>query len=51
VVAGHYLLAFVEMFQRDIERFKDCRKRTNVPPNGRQAPWQSRRNGRAGRKR
>lgn len=34
VVAGHYLLAFVEMFQRDIERFQDCRKRVNILPLG-----------------
>jgi len=34
VVAGHYLLAYVEMFQRDIERFRDCRKRTNILPLG-----------------
>lgn len=34
VTAGHYLLAFVEMLQRDNERFADCRKRVNVLPLG-----------------
>ena len=34
VTAGHYLLAFVEMLQRDYERFGDCRKRVNVLPLG-----------------
>lgn len=31
---GHYLLAYVNMFLRDAERFKDCRKRINVLPLG-----------------
>ncbi|HYG75829.1 MAG TPA: argininosuccinate lyase [Planctomycetota bacterium] len=34
VTVGHYLLAFVEMLQRDFERFGDCRKRTNILPLG-----------------
>jgi argininosuccinate lyase len=34
VTVGHYLLAFVEMLQRDFERFGDCRKRLNVLPLG-----------------
>ena len=34
VTVGHYLLAFVEMLQRDIERFADCRKRMNILPLG-----------------
>ncbi|HEY3322227.1 MAG TPA: argininosuccinate lyase [Planctomycetota bacterium] len=34
VTAGHYLLAFVEMLQRDSDRFNDCRKRTNILPLG-----------------
>ena len=34
VTAGHYLLAFVEMLQRDNERFADCRKRVNILPLG-----------------
>ena len=34
VTTGHYLLAFVEMLQRDYERFADCRKRVNVLPLG-----------------
>jgi len=34
VTAGHYTLAFVEMLQRDFERFGDCRKRVNVLPLG-----------------
>ncbi|MGD0093436.1 MAG: argininosuccinate lyase [Planctomycetota bacterium] len=34
VTAGHYLLAFVEMLQRDQERFADCRKRANILPLG-----------------
>ncbi len=29
VTIGHHLLAYVEMFQRDIERFSDSLKRTN----------------------
>jgi argininosuccinate lyase len=34
VTLGHYLLAFVEMLQRDSERFADCRKRANILPLG-----------------
>ncbi len=30
VLAAHYLLAYVEKFQRDRERLADCRKRVNV---------------------
>ena len=31
---GHYLAAYAFMFARDIDRFKDCRKRVNVLPLG-----------------
>lgn len=31
---GHYLLAYANMFMRDIERFSDCRKRVNIMPLG-----------------
>jgi argininosuccinate lyase len=34
VLVGHWLLAYVEMFLRDAERLKDCRKRLNVCPLG-----------------
>lgn len=34
VTAGAYLLAYVEQFQRDRERFQDARKRVNVCPLG-----------------
>ncbi|MCP3965577.1 MAG: argininosuccinate lyase [Lentisphaerae bacterium] len=34
VLFGHHLLAYVEMFARDIERLLDCRKRVNVMPLG-----------------
>jgi len=34
VLLGHHLLAYVEMFQRDRERFRDCLKRTDVCPLG-----------------
>ena len=34
VLAGHYLLAFVEQMQRDRGRFTDCRERVNVCPLG-----------------
>ena len=34
VTIGHYLLAFVEMLDRDRERFADCRKRANILPLG-----------------
>jgi len=32
--AGHYALAYVEMFQRDVERLEDCDKRVAVSPLG-----------------
>lgn len=31
---GHYMMAYFEMFYRDIQRFLDCRKRTDVLPLG-----------------
>jgi argininosuccinate lyase len=34
VTWGHYLLSFVEMLQRDIERFEDSLKRVNICPLG-----------------
>jgi argininosuccinate lyase len=34
VTLGHHLLAYVEMFGRDIGRFKDCRARMNECPLG-----------------
>jgi argininosuccinate lyase len=34
VLAAHWLLAYVEMFQRDSERLADCRKRVNLCPLG-----------------
>ena len=34
VLLAHYLLAFWEMFDRDEERFRDCRKRIDVMPLG-----------------
>ncbi len=34
VQAGHWLLAYVEMFLRDADRLADCRKRLNVCPLG-----------------
>ena len=34
VVAGHVLLAYVEMLQRDADRLSDARKRVNVCPLG-----------------
>ena len=34
VLVAHHLLAYFEMAQRDIERFKDCRRRANVLPLG-----------------
>jgi len=34
VLLGHHLLAYVEMFQRDKERFQDCLKRTDACPLG-----------------
>jgi argininosuccinate lyase len=34
VLLSHHLLAYFEMFARDIERFSDCLKRVNVMPLG-----------------
>ncbi|GHA71218.1 argininosuccinate lyase [Formosimonas limnophila] len=34
ITFGHHLLAYVNMFGRDVERFLDCRKRTNLLPLG-----------------
>lgn len=34
VLAGHYFLAYVEKYQRDRERARDCRRRVNVLPLG-----------------
>ncbi len=34
VLLAHHLLAYFEMLQRDIERFSDCLKRTDVLPLG-----------------
>jgi len=34
VLVGHWLLAYVEMFLRDMERLADCRKRVNLSPLG-----------------
>ncbi len=34
VTFGHHLLAYVEMFARDAERFADCRRRVNRLPLG-----------------
>lgn len=34
VTLAHHLLAYFQMFQRDVERLKDCYKRTNVMPLG-----------------
>src|SRR4029079_12947769 len=34
VYFAHHLLAYVEMFQRDLERIADARKRINVLPLG-----------------
>lgn len=34
VLFSHHLLAYVEMFERDVQRFSDCRKRVNVMPLG-----------------
>jgi len=34
VLLAHHLLAYFEMLQRDIDRFKDCLKRTDVMPLG-----------------
>ncbi len=34
ITLAHHLMAYVEMFLRDIERLNDCKKRTNVMPLG-----------------
>ena len=34
VLFAHHMLAYFEMFPRDIDRFKDCRRRTDVMPLG-----------------
>ena len=34
VLLSHYLLAFADMFGRDVRRLQDCRERTNVLPLG-----------------
>jgi argininosuccinate lyase len=34
VLLSHYLMAYYEMFLRDVDRFKDCLKRTDVMPLG-----------------
>ena len=34
ITFGHHLMAYVEMFQRDRDRFCDCRKRLNESPLG-----------------
>ena len=34
VVFGHHLLAWNEMFQRDFQRFQECRERINICPLG-----------------
>ena len=34
VTFGHHLLAYIDMFSRDRERFADCRKRVNQSPLG-----------------
>ncbi len=34
VLAAHYFLAYVEKYQRDIDRLTDCRRRVNVLPLG-----------------
>ncbi|HVO60967.1 MAG TPA: argininosuccinate lyase [Terriglobales bacterium] len=34
VLVAHWLLAYVEMVSRDVERLSDCRKRANVCPLG-----------------
>ena len=34
VLFAHHMLAYFEMFQRDIDRFKDCHRRTDVMPLG-----------------
>ena len=34
VTFGHHILAWAEMFARDLERLQDCRKRVNIMPLG-----------------
>lgn len=34
VTFGHHLMAYVEMFARDADRLRDCRRRTNQSPLG-----------------
>ena len=34
VLFSHHLLAYFEMLQRDVERLRDCHRRTNVLPLG-----------------
>ncbi len=34
ILLAHHLLAYFEMFQRDVERLRDCHQRTNVLPLG-----------------
>ncbi len=34
ITLAHHLLAYFQMFQRDIERLRDCYKRTNILPLG-----------------
>jgi argininosuccinate lyase len=34
ITLAHHMMAYFEMFRRDIERFQDCRKRVNVMPLG-----------------
>ncbi len=34
ITFGHYMLAYVEMLERDLQRFNDCLKRINVLPLG-----------------
>ena len=34
VTLGHHLMAYANMFSRDVDRFSDCRRRINVSPIG-----------------
>ena len=34
ITLGHHLMAYFEMFRRDMERLKDCQKRINIMPLG-----------------
>lgn len=34
ITLAHHLMAYFEMFKRDLDRLEDCRKRTNVMPLG-----------------